>query len=415
MRSNVGMRWVGLLAIAGLAALTGCAEKDDTLTDIDTDPPVVSSVTEEDGRVSWDTDESADCVLLYGSRTGVYNHYGYSVYDGGRTHYVDLIDVEPDTYYFRIMATDRAGNSMTTEETAYEVSEVPSTENLIYTMVDVGWGDCHFVECPNGTNIIVDSGWGTIGEYPHAADVDRFLLARGVATPAGIDYMVCTHAHADHYGYFFGLVPRFPQTHFLAAKESYSSVWDQLDDVLTSPATVRDSLEEGQTNQTEDFLKWDEEHGVRVKVLSAGAGRFVLEGQNSDPINNDSAVFKITYGQVDIILGGDAEEFVEQRMVKAYGNEMDVEVFKVGHHANNDASSPEYLSALSARVGFIPNSLEENPGVFDQEIIDRLRAYGVDYYVSDRAYMNGARNDAPVHGHLSVITDGETYTVWSWK
>jgi hypothetical protein len=92
-----------------------------------------------------------------------------------------------------------------------------------------------------------------------------------------------------------------------------------------------------------------------------------------------------------------------------------VEVFKVGHHANNDASSPEYLSALSARVGFIPNDLEENPGVFDQEIIDRLRAYGVDYYVSDRAYMNGARNDEPVYGHLSLITDGETYTVWTWK
>jgi len=415
MRLNVGMRWVGLLAIAGLAALTGCAERDDTLADIDTDPPVVSSITEEDGRVSWDTDESAEGVLLYGSRAGIYKHYGYSVYDGGRAHYVDLIDIEPDTYYFRIMATDRAGNSMTTEEMAYEISEVPSTENLIYTMVDVGWGDCHFIECPNGTNIIVDSGWGTIGEYPHAADVDQFLLARGITAPAGINYMVGTHAHADHYGYFFGLLPRFPETHFLAPGESYSSVWDQVDNVMTSPPTLTDSLAEGQTNETVDFLKWDEEHGVQVKVMSSGAGRFVEPGQNSDQINNDSAVFKITYGQVDIILGGDAEEFTEQRMVKAYGNEMDVEVLKVGHHANNDASSPEYLSAVSARVGFIPNSLEENPGVFDQEIIDRLRAYGVDYYVSDRAYMNGARNDDPVYGHLSVITDGETYTVRSWK
>jgi beta-lactamase superfamily II metal-dependent hydrolase len=410
------MRWVALLAIAGLAAMTGCAEKDDTLTAPDTDPPVVSSVSEDDGRVSWQTDEDAECVLLYGSRTGTYNHYGYSVYDGGRAHHVDLIDIEPDTYYFRVMATDRVGNSMTTEEEfTFDISEVPLTDNLIYTMVDVGWGDCHFVECPNGTNIIVDSGYGAIGEYPHSADVDQFLMARGVAAPAGIDYMVCTHAHADHYGYFLGLVPRFPQTHFLAPGQSYSSVWDQVDDVLTSPSTLTDSLAEGQTDETVDFLNWDEEHDIRVKVLSSGAGRFIPDGQAGDPINNDSAVLKITYGQVDIILGGDAEEFVEQRMVKAYGGEMDIEVFKVGHHANNDASSPEYLDAISARVGFIPNSLEENPGVFDQEIIDRLLAYGVDYYVSDRAYMNGARSDEAVHGHLSVITDGETYTVWSWQ
>jgi len=415
MRSNVGMRWVGLLAIAGLAAFVGCAAKDDTLSGVDTDAPVVSSIVEEGGRVSWDTDEAARCVLLYGSRTGDYKHYGYSVYDGGRAHYVDLIDIEPGTYYFRIMAADRAGNSVTTGEMSYEVSEVPATENLRYTMVDVGWGDCHFLEFPNGTSVMVDAGYGNLGEYPHAADVDQFLSARGVIAPAGIDYMVCTHAHADHYGYFLGLLPRFPQTHFLAPGESYSSVWDQLDDVLTSPSTMKDSLADGQTNQTVDFLKWDEEHGVEVKVLSSGAGRFVSPEQSSDPINNDSAVLKITFGDVDIILGADAEDFVEQRMVKAYGAQMDVEVFKVGHHANNDASSEEYLKALSARVGFISNSLEENPGVFDQEIIDRLRANGVDYYVSDRAYMNGARNDEAVHGHLSLVTDGETYTVWSWK
>ncbi len=415
MRLNIGMRWVGLLAIAGLAAFVGCAERDDTLSDVDTDPPVVSSVTEQDGRVSWDTDEDAECVLLYGPRMGIYDHYGYSVYDGARAHYVDLIDIEPDTYYFRIMATDRAGNSMTTEETSYEVSEVPATENLIYTMVDVGWGDCHFLEFPNGTNVMVDAGWGTIGEHPHAADVDQFLLARGVAAPAGIDYMVGTHAHADHYGYFLGLLPRFPETHFLAPGQCYSSVWDQVEDVLTSPFTMTDSLEEGQTNSNVDFLKWDEEHDVEVKVMSSGAGRFLQSGYSSDAINNDSAVLKITYGEVDIMLGADAEEFAEQRMVKAYGTEMDVEVLKVGHHGNNDASSEEYLTAVSARVGLIPNCLEENPGVFDQQIIDRLRAYGIDYYVSDRAYMNGARDDAPVHGHVSVVTDGESYIVWSWK
>jgi beta-lactamase superfamily II metal-dependent hydrolase len=238
--------------------------------------------------------------------------------------------------------------------------------------------------------------------------------------------MVGTHAHADHYGHFIGLLPRFHETHFLAPRYAAifdrntdhpdtASVWKHVEGALRSSGAERDSLEDGQTNRTVDFLKWDEEHGVEVKVLSAGAGRFVLSWQSSDPINNDSAVLKITYGEVDIMLGGDAEDFVEQRMVKAYGREMDVEVLKVGHHGNNDASSEEYLTAVSARVGFIPNSMEENPGVFDQQIIDRLRAYGVDYYVSDRAYMNGARDDAPVHGHVSVVTDGESYIVWSWK
>jgi competence protein ComEC len=415
MRFEAGIRWVGILTIAALAVLAGCAQKDSTVSVTDTDPPVVSSFAEQGGRVSWNTDEDAECVLLYGSKPGVYRHYGYSVYDGGREHYVDLIDVEAGTYYFRIMASDESGNSMTTEETTFEVSEVPATENLVYTMVDVGWGDCHFLEFPNGTNVMVDAGYGTLGDYPHAADVDQFLLARGVTAPAGIEYMVGTHAHADHYGYFLGLLPRFPQTHFLAPGHSAYSVWDQLESVLASPSTLTDSLEDGMSDSNVDFLRWDEEDGIKIKILSSGAGRFVLPSQDSDPINNDSAVIKITYGQVDIILGADAEVFVEQRMVKEYGSEMAAEVLKVGHHANNDASSEEYLRAVGARVGFIPNSLEENPGVFDQEILDRLRANGVDYYASDRAYMNGARSDEAVHGNCSLITDGETYTVWTWK
>jgi len=59
--------------------------------------------------------------------------------------------------------------------------------------------------------------------------------------------------------------------------------------------------------------------------------------------------------------------------------------------------------------------MAENDGVFDQSVITLLRDYSVDYYVSDRTYMNAGRYDVARDGHVAVTTDGETYAVSSWE
>ena len=195
------MRDRGLILRAGFLGLllvgftvSGCSERDVSYYEPDLDPPEVLSLAEENGRVSWMTDEDATCVLAYGSKSGTYDHYGYHVVDGGTDHYVDLIDTDPGTYYVRVIATDPAGNEGTMAETSFVITTVPETENLYYTTVDVGWSDCHFLEFPNGTNVMVDaSNDGGYGGVDHRADVDAFLLARGVRPPSSIHYMVATH------------------------------------------------------------------------------------------------------------------------------------------------------------------------------------------------------------------------------
>jgi beta-lactamase superfamily II metal-dependent hydrolase len=416
MRFKASVRAVILGLLIGFVGFQGCADKDTSVYEPDLVPPYLPSVSEDRGRIEWTTNEDCFCLLIYGTAEGSYDHYCYNVYDGGRDHYVDLIDAEPGEYYLRILATDLAGNSSTSEELMFYVSAAPETENLIYTMVDVGWGDCHFLEFPGGTNVMVDAGSDGSTGYDHKGDVDAFLFARGVARPSGIDYMIATHAHVDHYGGFPGnLIPRYYDTYFLAPEAASQSVWPYVERDLDEKNVPSAGLSEGQTNLNTDFLKWDEEHDIEVKVLSSGAGRFFTEGQEGSPINCDSPVIKVSYGEVDILLTGDAEEFVEQRMIKTYGKELDCEILKVGHHGNNDATSEEFLEWVSPRVGLIPNSLEENDGVFDQSVINLLRDYSVDYFVSDRAYMNAGRSDDPKHGNITVITDGGTFIVSAWK
>lgn len=429
MRFDARLRFLGLLTIALWLTLGGCAEKDPSVYEPDTTPPYVPTVSQTGGRVSWTTNEDCTCVLLYGERSGVYDHYGYHVSDGGRNHYVDLIDVGPGEYYMSIVATDRAGNESASEEFVFSVGETPETENLVYTMVNVGWGDCHFLEFPGGTRVMIDAGYGDLPEEEderHANDVFDFLDQRGVGRVGGIDLMIATHAHGDHFGGYLSLLGYYEGMTFAAPAMPSASVWDAggempngqrrtIDGQLTKNSVPRDSLSEGQTSENTEILNWDEDHGVRVKVLSAGAGSLFGPAQEGDPVNCDSPVIKVSYGQVDILLNGDAEEFVEQRMVKNYGHELDCDILKVGHHANDDATSEEFLMFATPRIGLIPNSLAENPGVFDQSVINLLREYNVDYYVSDRAYRNAGRTDEAKDGHVSVTTDGETFTVWTWK
>ncbi len=417
MRNRADVLRIGLLGVLlAVAALSGCSERDESYYRPDLDPPVVSGLREEGGRIAWETDEDAICVLAYGSASGVYDHYAYHVDDGGTAHEADLIDVGPGTYYFRVIATDLSGNEGAAAETSFAVASVPDVETMRYTTVDVGWSDCHVLEFPGGTTVMVDAGDdGAYGGVDHRADVDAFLQARAITAPSGIDYMVATHAHRDHYGGFISLLPRFNDTFFMMPDQPAIPFPYELTRLVTDYDIPSASLVAGMSSDTDDFLDWDPAHGVKVVVLSAGAGKYMPTGDDASRGNNDGVVLKVTFGEVDIILCADTEFFVEQRTIKRFGLDVRAEVFKVAHHANDDATSEEWLHYMQPRVGFISNSLAENDGVFDQSVINLLRDYDVDYYVTDRAYRNAGRRDTAAHGNLTITTDGRTYTVMAWS
>lgn len=412
LQHEVKLRLAFLALLSGLLVLTSCAERNTAIYAPDVMAPVALAIAENEGTVTWQTDEDCLCVLVYGARRGVYDHYGYNVADGGRVHHVDLIDVAAGQYYFRVMATDPAGNVSTSPETSFTLTVVPEAEKFVYTMVDIGWGDCHFLEFPGGTTVMIDAGQSG-SKYKLA--VSTFLNAKNVIPPDGITYMIGTHAHADHLGGFPNAMGLYNHTTFLAPEPASISVLQYLKRPLDEANIERHGLTEGQTSENTDFLNWDEEHGVKVKVMSAGAGLLFSPDNLGDSINCDSAVLKVSYGQVDFLLTGDAEEFTEDWMIKNHSAELACEVLKVGHHGNDDATSKLFLEWVRPRVGLISNSLADNDGVFKQSVINLLRSFGVDYYVTDRVHMNTARNAAPQYGNVTVTTDGETFVVSSWE
>lgn len=314
-----------------------------------------------------------------------------------------------------VHASDGSGNRSMSDEIVFEVESVPDGKYLVYTMVDVGWGDCHLLELPNGKRVMIDAGYGSIGSFDHSGDLNRFLSARGISAPKGIDYMVLTHNHGDHYGGFLSLIPLYKPQVFFGPQGAYSSVWKSVGSRLSSAGIRCDSLKAGDNNLNKETLAWDNEDNVTVKVLASGSGAFYYSGDPDDRINSDSIVFKISFGKVDILLAGDAEDFVEQILIRDSYQELQCEILKIGHHGNDDATCEPFLRPVRPRVGLISNSLKENNGVFDQTVIDLLQKYNVDYYVTDRAYPNAKRQDPAANANITLTTDGESYVLWTWK
>ena len=71
-------------------------------------------------------------------------------------------------------------------------TSVDKLQNLTIRFLDVGQGDCIFITCPAGKNMLIDAG-----EHKENRDViDKYLTNGGKKVT--LDYCVATHPDSDH-------------------------------------------------------------------------------------------------------------------------------------------------------------------------------------------------------------------------
>jgi competence protein ComEC len=239
------------------------------------------------------------------------------------------------------------------------------------TFLDVGEGDSAFIRTPNGHTILVDAGPGK-GKYSSFDAGERvvvpFLKKNGVTR---IDTIVMTHPHADHYG---GIIP------VLKAVE----VGEFLDPGLDFPARGYERLLlelkkrkiKYRIIHAPKILKWDP--SIFVQVLWPEPGP-QLPG---DP-NNNSIVFRMSYGDVVYLFTGDMELPVEEQLY-AYGHGLRTTVFKIPHHGSNTSSTRRLLELMQPRLAVMSVGYRNRFGHPDQEVIDRLKEMGIRLLRTDR-------------------------------
>jgi competence protein ComEC len=197
-----------------------------------------------------------------------------------------------------------------------------------------------------------------------------------------LEVVVATHPHADHIGGLIAVLNTF----------EVQQVWYNGD---TS------------TSQTySDFMDAVQAEGAEVHTARRGdeieAGGLTFTVLNPATLagtaNNNSIVLSLSYGEVDFLFTGDAEQEAEADMLAA-GIVPDVEILKVGHHGSRTASSASFLAAAHPEVAIYMAGVGNTYGHPHEETISALEAIGASIYGTD------------VNGTVVVSTNGETYNV----
>jgi competence protein ComEC len=220
--------------------------------------------------------------------------------------------------------------------------------------IDVGQGDSILITTPNDSTILVDGGRKSEGET-----VLSYLEEKGTTS---LDLVVATHPDADHIG---GLI----------------DVLDQID--------VKKVLDSGKSHTSQTYLEYlslIDEKNIPFQIATAGEYldidpeveiRVLNSGEGYSDNNDASVVLKVSHGEVDYLLTGDAGIEAEENMINANYN-LDAEVLKVGHHGSDTSTSQEFVEAVNPIYGILSYGEGNSYGHPHSEVYNRLVNHGVE-------------------------------------
>ena len=298
--------------------------------------------------------------------------------------------------------------------------------------VDVEGGAATLLVTPAGESVLVDTGWAD------PRDAERIhRVATEVAGLEGIDHLVTTHWHRDHFGgvaelsgrlrigrfYDHGFPEGAPRDIPPELKQEYLRVTGGRSTVLRPG----DTLPLRQASGPPLAARVVASHGV-VEGEEAGAPQVRAcadhaAGPEDESDNHRSVGLLVTYGEFDFLDLGDLTWNVEHKLVCPRNRLGAVDVYQVTHHGLDNSNNSELVRAVRPVVAVVNNgprkggkaavyrTLMETPGL---EAVFQVHR-NVETTAEDNAPpAHVANDDEQCRGHwirLAVDPGAKRYTV----
>ncbi len=266
--------------------------------------------------------------------------------------------------------------------------------------LDVGQGDAALITSPNGTTILIDGG-GRPGPFKRDDDegiavddrrsvgetvTSEYLWWRGLGE---VDYLVATHADADHIDGLNAVAKNFGVRAVLIARTpAKDPEFAKLANSLSSQGIPLRVIGRG------DEINVDE---VVIEALHP----LPSVTPNLASTNNDSVVLKLKYGQRTFLMTADIEARTEKSLLR-HPADLAADVVKVAHHGSKTSSIAEFVSATNARFAVISVGKKSMFGHPHTDVVERWKATGATVLTTGK------------RGTITFLSDGASLEVSSF-
>lgn len=294
------------------------------------------------------------------------------------------------------------------ESVSVNYSEVDNVRDLKVYFIDIGQGDCIFIELPDGKNMLIDTG-----EKRNAgkAKIDKYLRDEN-GNKVTIDYCVATHPDSDHIGLMPYVYEQYDvlksyRPYVYSENKSASALPYELNKgikIKNSSNIYYDYITNVNAEQTYwEFFKDDSDfsNGFTGKdgEIYEYTVNFVMpyadnlnDYQYFTTPNDFSAVIMLEYADRKILFTGDIEyetgkKGAEQSFIREFSTSnpamVDCDVLKVAHHGSDSSTSPEFLSLVKPEYSVISCGLSNKHRHPLKSTLDNLVNCGSEIYRTD--------------------------------
>ena len=223
--------------------------------------------------------------------------------------------------------------------------------------LNVGQGDAILIETPKNRQVLVDAGRGI-----------RVLTALDEVLPPhdkSIDVAIMTHPDADHIG---GFVPVFQKYEVSTVIRSFipkdTSVYRKVQEAAKEEGATLHDISKAYTFNLD---------GVRFDVLWP-------IGESVKEANAASVIVLAEYGDMKILLTGDAPTAVEERLIALFPKRTDdVDILKIGHHGSKTSTAAEFLKHTKPNAVVYSMGHNNSYGHPHKQVLDTVKTYAANH------------------------------------